>query len=113
MFLVCPQQLYVGCNKNCQGGAKHGQPEVYGCYSRIGDVNDEPAWKKGSKAIWWDDQQNYWAIGDLSALGGKIKRVLADSNANCPNLIGGYDWKYYDGSSFVRAERSLGVFGEC
>ena len=96
--------------------AKKHQANIFGCYRRIADINGEPAWKKSShsKGIWWDNNRDVWAIGDITDNGTPDGiRAKADSNANCPNLIGGYDWKYYDGSSFVRAERSLGVFGEC
>jgi len=108
--------MKVACyTGSCSGGANSEHPKIYGCYNRGRDVNDEPAWYKSehSKAIWWEPIRSDWVIGDQEDLGGIVVYAKAHSHSLdtypswCPRKNG---WRYYDGSSFVSAGRTLSVF---
>ena len=77
----CPQSVRVKYEPGHQGGAYSKISSNYGCYHQGGDVNRHAAWFKGSRssghAIWWDDDNNDWSIGDAVDVGGTVKRAAA------------------------------------
>ena len=75
---------------------KDGQDKFQGIYGVFQTLNGRPSWKSASKAIWYIQEFNDWAIGELNDIGTWTRDIASfgDQGDKSPFQIPNTRWEY-------------------
>ena len=107
----------IGCSKFCQrlflrlknGILKH-QGEYQGIYELSECPDDIPSWvfRDNNKAIWYNEEYNSWAIGELQDYGKAYSEISSSDgyhgNYN-PLHVGRGNWHYQNDGQWEDVEK--------
>ena len=79
------------------GEAQKYQASIGGTYLlQENKTNDKPFWihQSGGKAIWWDNDNDNWNVGNFEYLGSSKAGIIGPSNNDSPPNQIKQGWKY-------------------